>query len=105
MIQLVKSKLFTGLAHPDSIKCFNYLPSFDLTQTYQKLAVELVANGVYAEQSGGLRLNYKHSELGMNLKMMKTFLEEGVNIQTASDAHRPEDVGANILELKSLFLK
>lgn len=30
MIKLVKSDLFTGLAHPDSIKCFDFLPPQNL---------------------------------------------------------------------------
>jgi histidinol-phosphatase (PHP family) len=103
MLQLVKSNLFTGLAHPDSIKCFYNAPTIDLTDIYVKIAKELVKHNMYAEESGGLSLNYKHIELGMNQTMLNIFLKEGVRICTASDAHKPEDVGANILKLNSIL--
>lgn len=104
MEQLIQSHLFTGVAHPDSIKCFCHLPGFDLTGTYERLARLLNQNGMYAEQSGGLHLNYGgRNELGMNEKMRTAFLQNGVQIRTASDAHRPEHVGANIKELEALL--
>ena len=56
MFQLCDSGLFNGLAHPDSIKCFGYKPDIDLTEYYNKLAVLLNKNGMYAENSGGLQL-------------------------------------------------
>jgi histidinol-phosphatase (PHP family) len=103
MISLVKSDLFTGLAHPDSIKCFNYLPPIDLSNIYLDLANELNHHNMYAEQSGGLALNYHFSELGMNKTMLDIFRKKNVDIRFASDAHRPEDVGANIQKMMSLF--
>ena len=104
MEQLIESRLFTGVAHPDSIKCFGHLPGADLTGTYEKIARLLNRNAMYAEQSGGLCLNYGSSnELGMNEKMRAVFQNNGVRLLTASDAHRPEDVGANIRELHALL--
>lgn len=104
MENLIKSGLFTGIAHPDSIKVFGYQPKFDLSETYERIASLLNQYGMYAEQSGGLHLNYgTDCELGMNSTMRKIFLDQGVHIQTASDAHRPEDVGANIKELIELL--
>jgi histidinol-phosphatase (PHP family) len=104
MEQLIKSRLFTGVAHPDSIKCFGHHPKADLTETYEKIARLLNQSGMYAEQSGGLRLNYGgQNELGMNERMRAIFLKEGVRLLTASDAHRPENVGANIRELQALI--
>ena len=38
IFSLVKSDLFTQLAHPDTIKMFNYYPTYDLTPTYHQLA-------------------------------------------------------------------
>lgn len=103
MIQLVRSKLFTGLAHPDSIKCFGYLPSEGLSEIYEVLASELVNCGVYAEQSGGLTLNYGFHEKGVNKTMLEIFKKSKVDIRCASDAHKPEDVGANIKEMQVLL--
>ncbi len=99
MLQLIDSRLFTGLAHPDSVKCFKYFPSFDLTPIYELLAKALRNNNMYAEQSGGLALNYGYPTLGMNDKMLNIFKQRGVTMLTASDAHRPEDVGANLSEM------
>ena len=101
MLALVNSGLFTGLAHPDSIKCFHFFPAGDLTPKYRLLADALNRHHMYAEQSGGLALNYGFPEMGMNLSMLDIFKRENVQIQFASDAHRPEDVGKNISEMRS----
>lgn len=101
MLALINSGLFTGLAHPDSIKCFNFLPTRDLTATYTLLADALNKHHMYAEQSGGLALNYGFADLGMNKSMADIFKDKKVEIQFASDAHKPEDVGKNILIMQS----
>lgn len=104
MQRLVESNLFSGLAHPDSIKAFGHKPTFDLEPIYIMLADTLLENDVYAEQSGGLNLNYSRAcELGMNELLLRTFINKGVRLLTASDAHRPEDVGANIPQLNSII--
>lgn len=103
MERLIESDLFTGVAHPDSIKAFGHKPSFNLAGIYGKIAELLNKHNMYAEQSGGLHLNYSSKcELGMNEAMLKVFTHKGVCILTASDAHKPEDVGANIIELLNL---
>ncbi len=103
MLRLVKSGLFSGLAHPDSIKCFHHYPISDLTATYNLLADELNAHHMYAEQSGGLALNYGFEELGMNKNLLNVFRNKNVDIRFASDAHKPEDVGANILKMQAIL--
>ena len=105
MFQLCDSGLFNGLAHPDSIKCFGYKPDIDLTEYYNKLAVLLNKNGMYAENSGGLQLNYSHDiELGLNPQLLSVLRKNNVQIETASDAHKQSDVGANILELANMLV-
>jgi histidinol-phosphatase (PHP family) len=99
MMQLISSNLFSGVAHPDSIKCFHKYPQYDLTDTYAALADKLKKHKVYAEQSAGLALNYGFEEMGMNANMRNVFIEKGVDIRFASDAHIPEDVGAYINDL------
>lgn len=100
MMNLVKSGLFTTLAHPDSIKCFGYYASYDLEDTYKALAAALKQYRVKVEQSAGLHMNYNHPELGMNERMLSIFKAAGVELVTASDAHRPEDVGRFIREMQ-----
>lgn len=101
---LITSDLFTGVAHPDSIKAFGHKPSFNMVNTYEKIADMLNQHNMYAEQSGGLHLNYGvHCELGMNETMRKIFLDKGVRFLTASDAHRPEDVGVYIEQLEAIL--
>lgn len=104
MFQLCESGLFSGLAHPDSIKCFGYIPDVDLTDYYIELATLLCKNNMYVENSGGLRLNYSPDlELGLNPRMLSVFRKNNVKIETASDAHKVSDVGANILELENML--
>ena len=102
MMGLIETGFFDGLAHPDSIKCFQCYPSYDLIETYSTIADLLNKYDMYVEQSGGLVLNHGCSELGMNRSMLKVFKNNGVKIMTASDAHKPEHTGANIFELQQL---
>ena len=103
MLQLVKSGLFSGVAHPDSIKCFHHYPTADLLDPYSLLDDELNAHHMYAEQSGGLALNYGFEELGMNQTLLNIFKNKNVDIRLASDAHKPEDVGANIAKMEAIL--
>ena len=106
MCELCESGLFTGLAHPDNIKCFGFFPTIDMTIMYSRLANSLNRNRMYAENSGGLRLNYDSSiELGLNRKLLDIFKENNITILTASDAHKQSDVGANIQELELMLKK
>ena len=96
--------MFNGLAHPDSIKCFGYKPDIDLTEYYNKLAMLLNKYGMYAENSGGLQLNYSpEMELGLNSQLLSILKKNNVQIETASDAHKQSDVGANIPELERML--
>lgn len=104
MLELCDSGLFSGLAHPDSIKCFGYQPSCDLRDTYHELADALNRNNMYTENSGGLRLNYsKDIELGLNQEFLQILKEKKVMLMTASDAHKQSDTGANIKELQEMI--
>lgn len=103
MEELIQTGIFTGLAHPDSIKCFNFHPTYDLLETYMRLAELLNKKDMYAEQSGGLTLNYGYFELGLNPLMRSVLKEKNVKMITASDAHSPEHVGMNIMELQRLL--
>jgi histidinol-phosphatase (PHP family) len=55
---------------------------------------------MYAEQSSGAhRRCPETAELGMADGLIKSLKSHNVRIQTASDAHCPEDVGLYIVEL------
>lgn len=103
-IELVKCGIFDGIAHPDSIKLFGHVPSFELNEFYEKLARELSIQNMYAEQSSGINRRCPNTAgLGMNRDMLKQLKRHNVNIITVSDAHCPEDVGFKIPELIRLI--
>ncbi|MFA5161715.1 MAG: hypothetical protein WC421_05675 [Elusimicrobiales bacterium] len=103
MMLLVKSGIFTHLAHPDSIKCFKYHPSENFSETYTMLASKLAKNGMYAEISGGLKLNYGLDAIGPCQGLLSSFAAHHVKLIAASDAHKPEDVGCYILEAENII--
>jgi histidinol-phosphatase (PHP family) len=104
MTYLIKSGLFNILAHPDSIKCFGHSSSKDLSTIYETIAHLLKVFGMQVEQSVGLFLNYNHNELGMNKRLFQILKENEVDIITATDAHKPSDVGIYILVLQQLVV-
>ena len=96
-LDLIGSGLFQGLAHPDSVKIFGRRPSFSLDDFYSRTAQALAQAGMYAEQNSGV---YRRSQgkggLGMEPAFLQALQRQGVWIATASDAHCPQDVGAQI---------
>ena len=93
---LAESKLFDIAAHLDLAKIFKYIPgdSKFLQQQYDRVAKALAENGTCIEIStAGLRKPvgemYPHPEL------LKTCYSHGIPIVLSSDAHCPEDVGAD----------
>jgi histidinol-phosphatase (PHP family) len=95
-IDLINTGIFDIIAHPDSIKCFGYRPSIDIADLYQGVASAAQKHKILFEQSCGLANNYGHNELGLDPEYLKILIENGIEFVTASDAHRPEDVGKNI---------
>jgi len=103
-INLVKSGIYNGIAHPDCIKLFGHRPSFSLLGYYDKLAFELANKNMYAEHSSGI-LRRCNAELGMNKDMLTAMKKHGVRIITVSDAHCSEDTGSYINELNNILNK
>lgn len=104
-IDLVKSNVYDGIAHPDSIKLFGHKTYFPLNEYYKELAFQLARNNMYAEQSSGIYRRYLDTaELGMNKDMLKAMKKQNVKIVTASDAHEPDDVGYMITKLSNSIL-
>ncbi len=96
--QAVESQLFTQLAHPDTIKLFQIYPDYDLTDTYLELANNLNKYHMKAECNTGCYYRYNHPDIGLSDELLRIFIENNVEIITASDAHHPEDVGSYIKE-------
>jgi len=98
ILSLINSGLFTQLAHPDTIKLFNYYPSYDLSETYIKIAYALNKMKMKAECNTGCHYRYGHEDIGLSDQLLKTFISNKVEIITASDAHYPKHVGMDIKE-------
>jgi histidinol-phosphatase (PHP family) len=104
MQKLIESKIFDGLAHPNSLGCFGVFPENNFSNAYEKLAISLIKGNMYTEINTGLVINYGRNDFGINMDMINIFKRNGVNILTASDAHKPDDVGLFIEDVQK-YLK
>lgn len=102
-VDLIASGLFDHLAHPDSIKCFGHYPGFSLEDEYHRVAEGAKKAKIRLEQSCGLYNNYGHPSLGLEPEFLRILKAAGVDLVTASDAHRPEDIGQNIPAAEELI--
>lgn len=100
-ICLASCGVYDGLAHPDSLKLFGHHPSFSLAPSYERLAAALAKSGMYAEHSSGIARR-SGARLGMEPALLQAMFCRGVRVRTASDAHRPEDVGLQISKLEQI---
>ena len=96
--QLMRSGLFTQVAHPDTIKLFDIYPSYDLMPTYARLAELAVEKDLYMEDNTGCHYRYHTADIGLSDAFLRVLLDHHVKIMTASDAHVPEHVGNYIPE-------
>lgn len=103
IIHLIESDLFTNVGHPDQIKIFNYVPNYDLTQTYEKIAILAKEHHIRVESNTGCHYRYHHKDMGTNPQFLQILKNHGVELITASDAHYPEDVGKCIKEAEALI--
>lgn len=93
---LAKSKLFDIAAHLDLVKIFKYIPSDQgfIQEQYQRVAESLAHSNTCIEIStAGLRKMI--GEIYPHPTLLKTCHQNRVPIVISSDAHCPEDVGAN----------
>jgi histidinol-phosphatase (PHP family) len=91
------SGLFDILAHPDLVKVFGAghpRPEGDLRHYYELALDGIAASGVAVELStAGLRK--RAGELYPADAFLEMCLEAGARVALSSDAHRPEDIGAD----------
>jgi histidinol-phosphatase (PHP family) len=103
-----RSGLFDVLAHPDLVKVWGRdrpLPEGDLRRYYEP-AIEAIAESDIAVEVSTAGLRKPVKELYPAPAFLEMCLEAGAPIALSSDAHRPEDVGADYdsaLELLGLL--
>jgi histidinol-phosphatase (PHP family) len=91
------SGLFDVLAHPDLVKVWGGerpLPEGDL-RGYYELAMEGIAESGVAVEVSTAGLRKRVAELYPAPAFLSMALEAGAPVALSSDAHRPEDVGAD----------
>ncbi|MCX7888064.1 MAG: PHP domain-containing protein, partial [Verrucomicrobiae bacterium] len=89
------SGLFDSLAHPDLPKKFNFRPATDFTEVYRETLAAVARAGVAIEIStAGLRKPCQ--ELYPSESFLRIAREFDIPITIGSDAHSPEETGADL---------
>ncbi len=86
---------FTVMAHPDLVKKFNHMPSFDPLPLYKQAAEAAQASGrmVEVNTSG---VCYACNEMFPNIALLREFCRAGVPCTLGTDAHTVTDVDRGI---------
>jgi histidinol-phosphatase (PHP family) len=95
--EAARSGLFDILAHPDLVKVWGPerpQPAGDLRRYYE-LAIEGIAESGIAVEVSTAGLRKRARELYPAPAFLELCLEAGTPVALSSDAHRPEDVGAD----------
>jgi histidinol-phosphatase (PHP family) len=95
--EAARSGLFDVLAHPDLVKVWGKerpLPEGDL-RSYYELAMDGIAESGIAVEVSTAGLRKRVGELYPAPAFLSMCLEAGAPVALSSDAHRPEDVGAD----------
>jgi histidinol-phosphatase (PHP family) len=99
--QCIRSGLFDFVAHPDLVKKFGHKPAGDLRRYYEPSIVALAEKNVAVEiNTAGLRKPV--GELYPSREFLEMSRAAGVPLLINSDAHSPEEVGANFAEAIAL---
>jgi histidinol-phosphatase (PHP family) len=95
--EAARSGLFDVLAHPDLVKVWGSerpRPQGDLRRYYE-LALEGIAESGVAVEVSTAGLRKRAAELYPAPEFLKMCLQAGAQVALSSDAHRPQDVGAD----------
>jgi histidinol-phosphatase (PHP family) len=95
--EAARSGLFDVLAHPDLVKVWGRerpLPEGDLRRYYE-LAMDGIAEGNVAVEVSTAGLRKRAQELYPAPAFLEMCLQAGAPVALSSDAHRPQDVGAD----------
>jgi histidinol-phosphatase (PHP family) len=103
--EAARSGLFDVIAHPDLVKVWGHerpLPEGDLRRYYEPAIDGIAESGIAVELStAGLRKPVK--ELYPAPAFLEMCLEAGAPVALSSDAHRPQDVGADYVQALELL--
>ncbi len=95
--EAARSGLFDILAHPDLVKVWGRdrpLPEGDLRRYYE-LAIDGIAESGVAIEVSTAGLRKRAQEIYPAPALLQMCVEAGAPVALSSDAHRPEDVGAD----------
>ncbi len=95
--EAARSGLFDVLAHPDLVKVWGNErppPQGDLRRYYE-LAIDGIAEGAVAVEVSTAGLRKRAGELYPAPAFLAMCLEAGAPVALSSDAHRPQDIGAD----------
>jgi histidinol-phosphatase (PHP family) len=95
--EAARSGLFDILAHPDLVKVWGAdrpRPEGDLRRYYE-LAIDGIAESGIAIEASTAGLRKRAQELYPAPALLELCLEAGAPVALSSDAHRPQDVGAD----------
>jgi histidinol-phosphatase (PHP family) len=95
--EAARSGLFDVLAHPDLVKVWGRerpLPEGDLRRYYE-LAMDGIAESQIAVEVSTAGLRKRAGELYPAPALLQMCLQAGAPVALSSDAHRPQDVGAD----------
>lgn len=97
----VRSGLFDFMAHPDLPKKFGVRPEGDLRRYYEPVIVALAeTNTPFEINTSGLRK--QAGEMYPSRQFVEMAFEAGVPVLINSDAHAPEEVGADFSQAVAL---
>jgi len=97
-----RSGLFDLLAHVDLVKKFGHRPEGDLRRFYEPAVEAMLAGGSAMEVStAGLRKPI--GEIYPARQLLEMVREAGIEVAISSDAHAPEDVGADFAATADLL--
>jgi histidinol-phosphatase (PHP family) len=103
--EAARSELFDILAHPDLVKVWGGerpLPSGDLRRYYE-LAIDGIAESGIAVEVSTAGLRKRVQEIYPAPAFLQMCLEAGAPVALSSDAHRPEDIGADYERAQELL--
>lgn len=96
------SGLFDTIAHPDLIKKFGFRPDRDIRELYENTVKIIADAGVCIEiNTAGLRV--PAGEIYPHVDFLGLCFRNKVPVSLGSDAHSPEQVGANFGEAVQLL--
>ena len=102
--QCIRSGLFDFVAHPDLVKKFGHRPGGDLRRYYEP-AIEALreANLAFEINTAGLRK--PAAELYPAREFVSLACEAGIPLLINSDAHAPEEVGADFVAAREMAIE